>query len=99
MKTPEECEDMLEIRVEIDSIDREIIRLIGQRYRYVKAATKFKTSESSVKAPGRFAAMLIERKAWAAQQGLSGEMIEKLYTDMVNYFIQEELNLWKNKPG
>ena len=95
MKKPEECENMLEIRTEIDSIDREIIALISKRYRYVKAATKFKTSETAVKAPDRFAAMLIERRAWAGQQGLSGDMIEKLYTDMVNYFISEELNLWK----
>jgi len=96
MKQPEECEDMLEIRAEIDSLDREIIGLIGKRYHYVKAAARFKTSETSVKAPERFAAMLVERRAWAAHQGLSGDMIERMYTDMVNYFIREELDLWKS---
>ena len=97
MKKPEECENMLEIRAAIDDIDQEIIALIGKRYQYVKAAAKFKTSETSVKAPGRFAAMLVERRAWAAQEGLSGDMVEKIYTDMVNYFIKEELDLWKNR--
>ena len=95
MIEPEKCENMLEIRTEIDSIDKNIIALIGKRYQYVKAAAKFKTSETSVKAPERFKAMLIERRAWAEQQGLSADMVEKLYIDMVNYFINEELKLFK----
>jgi isochorismate pyruvate lyase len=51
MKQPEECSDMLDIRMEIDHIDRQIIAAISQRFKYVKAASKLKTSESSVKAP------------------------------------------------
>ncbi|MGY3211722.1 isochorismate lyase [Mucilaginibacter sp. HD30] len=97
MIEPEKCENMLEIRTEIDSIDKNIITLIGKRYQYVKAAAKFKTSETSVKAPERFKAMLVERRTWAEQQGLSPDMIEKLYSDMVNYFISEELKLFKKE--
>jgi len=97
MKKPEECENMSEIRAEIDNIDGTIITLIGKRYQYVKAAAKFKTNETSVKAPERFAAMLVERRAWAEKEGLSGDMIEKLYSDMVNYFISEELKLFKKE--
>lgn len=97
MKDPEACENMAEIRTEIDSIDKNIISLIGKRYQYVKAAASFKTSETSVKASGRFSAMLIERRAWAEAAGLSADMIEKMYTDMVNYFIAEELKFWKEK--
>jgi isochorismate pyruvate lyase len=97
MKEPEDCANMQEIRTEIDSIDRNIINLIGKRYQYVKAAAKFKTSETSVKAPERFKAMLVERRNWAEQDGLSPDMVEKLYTDMVNYFINEELKLFKKE--
>lgn len=97
MKEPIDCANMQEIRAEIDSIDRNIISLIGKRYQYVKAAAKFKTSETSVKAPERFKAMLIERRAWAELEGLSPDMVEKLYSDMVNYFISEELKLFKKE--
>jgi isochorismate pyruvate lyase len=97
MIEPEKCENMLEIRTEIDSIDKNIITLIGKRYQYVKAAAKFKTSKTSVKAPERFKAMLIERRAWAEQQGVSADMVEKLYTDMVNHFISEELKLFRTE--
>lgn len=97
MKEPKDCANMPEIRAGIDSIDRNIISLIGKRYQYVKAAVKFKTSETSVKAPERFKAMLIERRAWAELEGLSPDMVEKLYSDMVNYFISEELKLFKKE--
>lgn len=96
MKFPEECENMTEIRMEIDEIDHQVIRLIGQRFEYVKAASKFKTSEMGVKAPERFKAMLLQRREWATEEGLNPEAIEKMYTDLVNHFIEEELKFWKN---
>ncbi|HWW40896.1 isochorismate lyase [Pedobacter sp.] len=96
-KQPEACENMTDIRQEIDSIDQQIISLIGKRYQYVQAASKFKTSETSVKAPERFAAMLLERRKWAEIQSLDPDVIEKVYTDLVHYFIAEELKHWKAK--
>lgn len=96
MKEPDDCSNIQEIRVEIDRIDREIIKLIGKRFEYVKAATKFKTDENSVKAPERFKSMLQQRRDWAEAEGLKADAIEKLYRDLVNYFIDEELKHWKS---
>jgi isochorismate pyruvate lyase len=48
-KLPEDCQNLTDIRSEIDRLDREIIAKLSQRYNYVKAASKFKTSETSVK--------------------------------------------------
>lgn len=97
MKSPLECENMAEIRTEIDEIDRQVIQLIGQRFEYVKAASKFKTSETGVKAPERFKAMLLQRREWAVEEGLNPDAIEKMYFDLVNHFIEEELKFWKNQ--
>lgn len=97
MRKPEECTNIQQIRAEIDQIDKTIIELIGSRYQYVKAAAQFKTSENSVKAPDRFAAMLLQRREWATRQGLNADVIAKIYTDLVNYFIGEELNHWTQK--
>ena len=96
MKQAAQCENMVEIRHEIDRIDREIISLLGKRFVYVKAASKFKTSELSVKAPERIKSMLLERRTWAMEQGLNADTIEKLYGDLINHFIDEELRQWKN---
>lgn len=97
MKQPEECSNLQEIRAEIDRIDRQIIAAIGQRFEYVKAASKFKTSETSVKAPERLLSILQERRIWAQEQGLNPDVIEKLYQDLVDYFIAEELKHWQSK--
>lgn len=95
MKAPNECLNMQDIRAEIDSIDRQIINAVGKRFEYVKAASRFKTSETSVKAPERFKFMLQQRQVWAEEEGLNPDVIEKLYQDLVNYFIQEELKHWQ----
>lgn len=95
MKLPNECNNIQEIRTEIARLDREIVTAIGKRFVYVKAAAKFKTNETSVKAPERFKAMLEERRIWAEEEGLNPEVIEQLYRDLVNYFINEELKDWK----
>lgn len=95
MKTPDQCESMVDIRAEIDRLDRQVVALLGQRFAYVKAASKFKTSETTVRAPERLQAMLRQRRVWAEEEGLDADAIEKMYQDLVNHFIDEELKHWK----
>ena len=96
MKMPDECENMTEIRTAIDQLDHQVITLLGQRFAYVKAASKFKTSEASVRANERLEAMLQQRRVWAEAAGLEPDVVEKLYRDLVNYFIEEEMKHWKD---
>ncbi|QLL16280.1 isochorismate lyase [Pseudomonas chlororaphis] len=93
---PEQCAGMEDIRREIDRLDQVVIQLLGERFRYVMAASKFKTSETAVRAPERFRAMLLQRREWAQAEGLSADAIEKLYSDLVQHFIAEELKGWKS---
>ena len=96
-KRPQECSSIDDVRAEIDRIDRQIVALIGERAGYVRAAAKFKTSAADVRAAERFEAMLRQRRAWAEERELDPDMIEKLYRDMVNHFIQQEMAHWKQK--
>ncbi|MBD2257377.1 isochorismate lyase [Pseudanabaena sp. FACHB-2040] len=99
MKTPEQCENMADLRAEIDRLDRQVISLLSQRFEYVRAASKFKTSEVTVKAPERFQAMLKQRRSWAEEEGLNADVIEKMYQDLVNYFIEEEMKHWQQSKN
>lgn len=99
MKSPNECASLQDIRAEIDRIDREVIAAFGRRFVYVKAAAKFKTSEATVKASDRFAAMLQQRREWAEEEGLNPDVIERLYRDLVTHFIEEELKQWKQEAN
>jgi chorismate mutase-like protein len=96
-KRSEECGSIDDIRTEINRIDRHIVTLIGERAGYVQAAAKFKTSATDVGAAERFEAMLYQRRAWAEERDLDPDMIEKLYRDMVNHFIQQEMAHWKQE--
>lgn len=90
-----ECQNMDDIRFEIDRLDQQVIALLGQRFDYVKKAADFKTSQNSVRAPERFQAMLLQRREWAKAQGLNADAIEKMYKDLVNHFINEEMQKWQ----
>lgn len=96
MKTPRACESLQEIRAEIDGIDHEIIVTLGRRFAYVKAAAAFKTGETSVHAPERVAAMVEQRRRWAEQEGLSPDVIERMFRDLVAYFTAAELSHWQD---
>jgi isochorismate pyruvate lyase len=96
MKKPEECASLAEVRAEIDRIDEQVVSLIAKRAGYVRTAARFKATESAVAAPERQAAMLDARRRWAEREGVDPDLIEKLYREMVAYFISHEIDHWKN---
>ncbi len=83
------------MRRAIDALDRDIIAMIGRRARYVEAAARFKTDESSVRAPERRKAMLEARRRWAEEENLSPDVVEEVYRILVSYFIDHEMNRWR----
>ncbi|MGI0487729.1 hypothetical protein ACN4EK_19990 [Pantanalinema rosaneae CENA516] len=40
-------------------------------------------------------AILRQQRVWAEEEGLNADVIEKMYQDLVNQFIDEELKHWK----
>jgi isochorismate pyruvate lyase len=95
MKKAEDCASLAEVRAEIDRIDERVVALVAERERYVRAAARFKTSESAVAAPERQAAMLEVRRQWAERDGVDPDLIERLYRDLMAYFISREMDHWK----
>ena len=95
MKPSTVCESLLDVRQAIDQIDEQIIALMGLRADYVRTAARFKTSEAAVAAPERQAAMLEARRAWAEREKLDPDFIEKLYREVVSYFVAHEMEHWK----
>ncbi|UNU23612.1 isochorismate lyase [Microcoleus vaginatus] len=96
MKDPDECANINEVREEIDVIDREVIEALSKRFQYVIAAARFKTSEASVRSFDRFHDMLQQRRKWAQESGLNPDVVENIYRDLVNYYIEEELKHYKS---
>ena len=97
MKSPQDCQNIEDIREAIDNLDRDIIDKFSQRFVYVKAAAKFKKNPQEVKAKERFKLMLRQRRDWAKERNLNPDVIENIYRDLVNYFIHEELQSWQQE--
>ncbi|MFS1522803.1 isochorismate lyase [Microbulbifer sp. 2304DJ12-6] len=94
-RLPMECKNLNEIRQGIDAIDREIIRLLQQRMGYVLSAAQFKPDETSISAPDRVVAMLIDRRHWAEEEKLCADYIELLFTDIIRWFINQQTLHWR----
>jgi isochorismate pyruvate lyase len=97
MKTPTDCASLTDVRTAIDHVDEQILALLGLRAAYVRAAAPFKASVVAVAAPERQAAMLHVRRQWAEREGLDPDFVEKLYRDLVAYFISRELEHWSSR--
>ena len=97
MKQPNECKNMDDIRNEIDLIDFQIVKLIGRRSEFVHAASKFKKNQNGVRAEERVKSMIRKRRSWAEDEHIEPDVIEKLFSALVDYFIAKEINYWKNE--
>ena len=91
MKSPAECTSIEDVRAAIDELDQEIVQALGLRYQYVRAITRFKKTAEDVRAPVRRAAVLTARRAWAAEVGLDPDVIEAMYTLLIDHFVAEEM--------
>ena len=97
MRSPEGCASIGDVREAIDGLDREILRLLGRRARYVAAAARFKTDGRSVRAPERQRAMLARRRSWAVEEGLDPDFVESLYRKIVSHFVGREMDRWQEE--
>jgi isochorismate pyruvate lyase len=84
------CKTLGEVRTNIDRLDREIVRLIAERGRYVHEAARFKANPAQVEAPERAEAVVRKAMALAEQDGLSPKVAEATYRAMVRGFIDYE---------
>lgn len=97
VKTPADCESLDDIRQGIDHIDQQVINLLGQRMGYVLNAAQFKPDVQSIPAPQRVADMLIQRQAWAEVAKLDPDFIAPLYSQIIQWFIQQQTQYWEAK--
>jgi isochorismate pyruvate lyase len=99
MKNPKDCNTIDEIRIGIDSIDKQIIELLGKRFLYVQEIVRFKSNKEEVEARKRYEEVLKARRQWAVGQKLDPDVIENMYKSLMQYFIDEQMKLLKEKTS
>lgn len=90
-KLPEECQNIDEVRHEIDNLDQAIIKFLAARYDYVKKIVEYKENTAeSIEANERRKEVFETRRQWAEEAGISPDVVESMYKTLVEYFVEEE---------
>lgn len=94
------CQSLSEVRTNIDRIDREIIRLMAERGKFVAEAGRFKKDPAAVSVPARVEQIITKVKGLATEDGLAPEVAEKAYRAMIAAFEDYERTEWvkRNLP-
>ena len=86
------CENLEEVRGNIDRIDKQIVKLIAERSTYVVQAANFKKNSEEVKAPQRLEKVINKVRSLACENDVNSDIVEKIYREMINCFTNFELS-------
>lgn len=88
---PETIESMAELRLCIDEIDGELVRLLAEREGYTDCAPDLKAREGiAARAPRRIEAVLANVGDRARAEGLDPELARAIWTLMIETVIARE---------
>src|SRR6476660_2095981 len=95
-----DCENMEQVRAEIDRLDDAILDLVAERFTYVDRAWQLKANPAEAVVPWRIQQVIDKVEARAKLKGLPPELAVALWRQMIGWFIQyEEEKLAKRSNG
>ncbi len=100
VRPPADCENMDQVRAEIDRLDAAMLDLVAERFSYVDRAWQLKTRREEAVVPWRIQQVIDRVRARAQERGVPPELAEALWRQMIGWFIQyEEEKLSSAAPG
>ena len=87
----DKCENLEQARAKIDLIDQALIEMIATRQFYVDQAVRFKRTAEDVQSPERVQQVINKVREQAIQLHTDPDLVEKIYREMIQHFIQREL--------
>ena len=97
-RPPQQCENMEQVRTEIDRIDAAILDLVAERFGYVDRAWQLKTHRAEAVVPWRIQQVIDRMRARATERGVPPELAEALWRQMIGWFIQYEEEKLSSEP-
>lgn len=89
------CENLEEVRENIDRIDRDIVKLIAERSKYVVQAANLKKDVEDVRAHQRVERVINKVRDLANDNDVNPDIVENIYREMISSFINFELSEYK----
>mgnify|MGYP000361039210 CR=1 FL=1 len=96
MRQIKQCKTLQEAREEIDKLDYDIVSLIAMRNEYIKQIAHFKNSIDEIKAQDRIDDIISRVRTQAISLGLSPNLINELYLQMIDAMVESEIAEFKN---
>jgi isochorismate pyruvate lyase len=91
VRSPDQCRDLGDVRVEIDRLDNALVDLIAERFGYVERAWQLKLGlKQEANVPWRNQQVIDKVRARAVERGLPPDLVEALWRQMIGWFIQYE---------
>ncbi len=87
-----DCASLDQVREQIDRVDEEIVRLLGERSGFVRQAVRFKRSADEARAPARVEQVVARVRGLAGNAGADPELVEQVYRAMIAWFVADELS-------
>lgn len=91
VKTPQDCNDMADIRAAIDQIDADLVRQLAQRAAYIDRAAQIKEqADLPARITPRVEQVVDNVRAHAEAEGLSPDLVEKIWRWLIDWSIARE---------
>ena len=95
MKRPADaCRTMAEVREAVDSLDRDLVELLAERFRYMEAAARIKQRRGEVRDEPRKREVIDNAARHGAAKGIPSEIVVQLWEALVEASIAYELERW-----
>lgn len=82
---------MIDVRVGVDAVDRELVALLKRRFGYMDAAARIKPERGHVRDEARKAQVIANVRAHAAAAGIPADAIAELWDRLIEASIAYEL--------
>jgi isochorismate pyruvate lyase len=89
-RAPADCHTKEDIRSEIDRLDRDLVRLLAERFGYVRRMAEIKTSPSEALVPARVDEVLDRVAVTADELGLDRDLARDLWRRLIEWNIAFE---------
>lgn len=90
----EACQTMDDVRAGVDLLDAEIVRLLAQRFAYMRAAARIKPSRDAVRDEARKAEVIANAARLASELNIPADLVADLWEGLVEGSIAYEFTAW-----
>ena len=99
MIAPEDCRTMAEVRAGVDALDRELVKLLVVRQRFMDAAARIKPNREAVRDEARVEEVVSNVLREARARGLSAAIAEPVWRELIERCIAHEFGEWDVRRG